>query len=178
MKEGIELIDFFRKEFYLKNRMNVGWFSRRAMRGLKGFKKLSDKDWNNMKSYVESILVKIEEKIEIITLEDFISKDLEIQKAGFKDLVQIFSLNTKIDMKDILILLSALRMVPQPHVFLTQDDAFRSEGKRISMLEEFLKQLPFQITIKFYSPKPPEGKSMDEYLEIICRRCNLEASLN
>jgi len=161
-----ELIDFFRKEFYFENRMKLGWFSRTIRRGLKGFQKLSNGDWGDMKSYVKEKLEKIREKVEIVKLEDFISKEFNRE---FKDLVLKFLLDTKIEKGDILILLSALLIDPQPHIFLTKDEEFMREGRRISMLEEFLTELPIRITIKFCSPKPPGEISMEEYLRNLNR---------
>jgi len=157
-----EVLEFLRREYYIKSKIDGGWCTRRAYRKSRNFENFSQADFTSMKKEINNHMNKIAEIVEIIPLEEFIDKNLGI---SFSEIVKHFILSTKIEKNDVLALTSAL--LTQSHVFLTKDEDFAREGRRIAMLEEFLKELPIPLSIKFFSPKPPNNLSIREYIKKI-----------
>ena len=159
------MLEFLRKEFYVKKKINDGWCTRRAYRKSRNFENFSQEDFASMEKEINKYISKIIEIVEIVPLEEFIDKSSEIP---FSTIVNRFFSSTRIEKNDIIILTSAL--LTQSHIFLTKDEDFVKEGRRISMFEEFLKEFPISLSIKFFSPKPPPNLSVKEYLEKICEQ--------
>ena len=133
-----ELYDYFRKDLYAKKMMcKMGWGFNRTRKGMREFKKATQANMNEFGEKIKEMVEKLEGE-KVVYIYRIINKEIE----GFSETMEKLLQFSKFELKDALILSSALSNQINAHRIITKDEQFGKEGSRITKLEEEKESLP------------------------------------